>query len=50
MNTLKRTTIFLHITDMKELSALAKRRGNGTGSYYVRLAVAEFLKRERNKQ
>jgi hypothetical protein len=50
MNTLRRTTIFLHDAQMKELSALAKRRGGLCASQYVRMAIDEFLRRERGKK
>jgi len=47
---LKQTTIWLHVGQMKELTALAKSRGGAKASHYVRLAIDEFLRRERRKK
>jgi hypothetical protein len=46
---LRRTTIFLHVGQMKELDALAKARGLRS-AHFVRLAIDEFLRRERRKK
>jgi len=50
MNTLKRTTIFLHIGQMNELTAMAKSRGSASAAEYVRMAIDQFLRRERRAQ
>lgn len=46
---LRKTTIFLHDAQMKELGALAKSRGLRS-AHFVRLAIAELLLRERRKK
>jgi hypothetical protein len=46
---LRQTTIFLHVGQMKELKAMAQQRGGLRAAHYVRLAIDEFLRRERKK-
>jgi len=46
---LKRTCIFLHPDQLKALADIAKAKGSKCPSALVRVAIAEFIKREARK-
>ena len=46
---LRQTTMFVHVGQMKELDAMGKARGVAT-AVLVRLAIGEYLRRERRKK